>query len=209
MGAALLPGVCMFTNPLKISFFLGWAVYAFAIYRPSLRRFRLQSVARELTRPIDIAHDMATLVAWQVIPLIYVFSPWLDFANYHLPGWAGWVGVGILACGILVLRSAYARLGANWSPKLDVREGQHLVTEGIYSHIRHPIYAGMWLWSVSQPLVIQNWIAGWAMVIVFLPLYFVRVPREEAMLLGRFEERYREYVRRTGRIMPRFIWGGR
>lgn len=192
----------MLTNPLKLSFLIAWAIYAFAIYGPSSHRFRRQKVAQEHSRPLDVVHDMATLVAWQILPLVYVFTPWLDYANYHLPWWAGWAGVAALACAVLVLRGAYSALGANWSPKLDVREGQKLVTSGIYSLIRHPIYVGMWLWTLSQPLVVQNWIAGWAMLVLFLPLYVIRVPREEAMLLQQFGDEYRDYMRGTGEVIP-------
>lgn len=198
----------MLGDPLRIAFLIGWAFYTFTIYGPSVRRFRRQRVAREATRPLDVAHDMATFVAWQVIPLIYVFSGWPASADYRLPAWAGGAGVVLLAAALFVLRRAYTALGENWSPKLDLREGQRLVTQGIYRRIRHPIYAGMWLWSLSQPLVLQNWIAGWLMLALFAPLYFVRIRREEAMLLEQFGAEYRAYMARTGRVLPVLDAGG-
>jgi len=42
--------------------------------------------------------------------------------------------------------------------------------------------------------------------VVSLPLYVVRIPREEAMMEDEFGEEYRRYVERTGRVMPRW-WG--
>jgi len=65
-------------------------------------------------------------------------------------------------------------LGRNWSPKIDVIEGQKLVTDGVYRTLRHPIYAGMWLWGLAQPLLIHNWIAGFALLVTFTPLYLLR-----------------------------------
>ena len=41
------------------------------------------------------------------------------------------------------------------------------------------------------------------MALAFLPLYLIRVPREEAMLLERFGDEYRDYMARTGRVFPR------
>jgi protein-S-isoprenylcysteine O-methyltransferase Ste14 len=193
----------IFSNPLKIAFLAGWALYAFGLYTPFVRRYRKKNISSEFTRPIDIFFDMSTVIGWQVLPLLYVFTRWFSFADYHLPAWAGWTGVAIFAAALLVLRSAYTTLGVNWSPKIDVRSGQDLVTQGIFSCIRHPIYAGMWLWVIAQPLIIQNWVAGWAMGLFFLPLYITRVPREEAMLLKEFGERYRLYAHSTGRILPR------
>ncbi len=104
----------MFSNPLKIIFVLGWVLYFFGIYSPSAVRFRRAKIASEHTRPLDIFFDMFTFIAWQVLPLIYVFSGWLRDADYQLPLWAGWLGVGVFLCALILLRSAYAALGANW-----------------------------------------------------------------------------------------------
>jgi protein-S-isoprenylcysteine O-methyltransferase Ste14 len=51
--------------------------------------------------------------------------------------------------------------------------------------------------------VLQNWIAGWAGLVSFAPLYLLRVPREEQMMLDEFGGWYRAYMDRTGRVVPR------
>jgi len=51
-------------------------------------------------------------------------------------------------------------------------------------------------------LLLQNWIAGPASLVAFLPIYFVRIPQEEEMMLRHFGDAYRAYCRRTGRILP-------
>ncbi len=40
-----------------------------------------------------------------VVPLIYSVTPWLDFANYQLPAWLGWLGVALLAGAALAPHS--------------------------------------------------------------------------------------------------------
>jgi protein-S-isoprenylcysteine O-methyltransferase Ste14 len=65
------------------------------------------------------------------------------------------------------------------------------------------MYASMWLWGTAQALLLQNWIAGWAGLVLFVPMYVLRVPREERMMLEQFGEAYREYRNRTGRVVPR------
>ncbi len=77
-----------------------------------------------------------------------------------------------------------------------------LVTEGVYRCIRHPMYTSMWLWSIAQALLLWNWIAGWASLALFLPLYVLRVPREERMMLEYFGDAYRMYMNRTARVVP-------
>ena len=74
---------------------------------------------------------------------------------------------------------------------------------GVYRYIRHPIYAVVWLSSIAQALLLQNWIAGLAGLIFFLPVYLVRVPREEQMMLDHFGQEYQTYLEHTGRIFPK------
>ncbi len=143
-------------------------------------------------------------VGGYLVPAIYILTPWLDFANYRLPDWAGWLGVVIFIVAIFVFWKAHQDLGVNWSPSLELREDHTLITRGIYASIRHPMYASQWLWVIAQPLLLQNWLAGFLGILSFAPLYFLRVPREEQMMLDRFGDRYRSYMRQTGAVMPRF-----
>jgi protein-S-isoprenylcysteine O-methyltransferase Ste14 len=113
------------------------------------------------------------------------------------------VGIIILAMAVWLFWRSHADLGRNWSPSLELREGHELVTEGVYRSVRHPMYASMWLWGVAQALLLQNWIAGWVSLVMFMPLYLLRVPREERMMLDEFGEEYRAYMNHTGRVIPR------
>ncbi len=138
-----------------------------------------------------------------VIPLIYSVTRWLDFANYSLPAWMGWAGVFLLACALLVFWRGHADLKTNWSPTLEIRQDHTLVTGGIYRTIRHPMYASQWLWCLAQILLLQNWLAGPAGLIFFIPFYFLRVQAEERMMLDRFGDQYREYMQKTGGVLPK------
>jgi protein-S-isoprenylcysteine O-methyltransferase Ste14 len=142
-------------------------------------------------------------VAMFFVPLIYAATDWLDFANYSLPAWAGWLGVAILGGGLVVFWRAHADLGLNWSPSLEIREKHELITRGIYSYIRHPMYASQWLWVFAQPLLLHNWIAGFLNLIVFLFFYPMRVQAEEELMLEQFGEEYRSYMEKVGAVFPR------
>jgi protein-S-isoprenylcysteine O-methyltransferase Ste14 len=137
------------------------------------------------------------------IPLIYALTNWLDFADYNLPAWAGWLGVLLIAGAVFIFWRAHADLGLNWSPTLEIREQHELITRGIYSVIRHPMYASQWLLAIAQPLLLQNWIAGFLNLLVFIPFYFLRVKAEEQMMLDAFGVQYQEYMKTTGRVLPR------
>lgn len=138
-----------------------------------------------------------------LIPIVYAATNWLDFANYTLPPWAGWLGVLILTGAIFVFWRAHADLGLNWSPSLEIRERHELITRGIYGVIRHPMYASQWLWVIAQPLLLQNWIAGFSNLLVFIPFYFLRVKAEEQMMLDSFGIQYQEYMKKTGGVLPK------
>jgi protein-S-isoprenylcysteine O-methyltransferase Ste14 len=111
-----------------------------------------------------------------------------------------------MGLGIWLLWRSHVDLGRHWSPTLEVRDGHTLVTGGVFSRIRHPMYAAHWVWALGQILLLQNWIVGPSMLALFLPMYFYRVGREERMMLDHFGDEYRGYMKRTGRIVPR-LWG--
>ena len=138
-----------------------------------------------------------------VLPLLYLFSPLLNFADYHLPKFALWLGAILMIVSLWLFYRSHADLGQNWSVTLELRKGHQLVTRGIYRSIRHPMYASIWLWCLAQGLLLENWLAGWYGFVAFALMYFIRTPREEQMMCESFGQEYRDYMRQTGRLFPR------
>lgn len=138
-----------------------------------------------------------------IMPLLYLFTPWLDFANYSMPGPSGWAGTIVFAGAIFMLWRSHADLGRNWSATLRIAPQHSLVTTGVYRHIRHPMYTAHLLWAFAQALLLSNWLAGWAFLVLSVSLYVIRIPKEEKMMLEQFGEDYREYKSRTGSLIPR------
>lgn len=139
-----------------------------------------------------------------LVPIVYASSDWLDFADYTLPVWAGWLGVLLIAGAVFVFWRAHADLGLNWSPTLEIREKHELITRGIYSIIRHPMYASQWLWVIAQPLLLQNWVAGFLNLLIFIPFYLLRTRAEEQMMLETFGNQYIVYMQNVGSVLPKF-----
>ena len=104
---------------------------------------------------------------------------------------------------VFIFWRGHADLGLNWSPTLEIREKHELITRGIYGVIRHPMYASQWLLVIAQPLLLQNWIAGFLNLLVFIPFYFLRVKAEEQMMLDSFGAQYQEYMKKTGGVLPK------
>ena len=151
------------------------------------------------------------IVNWlgaQLLPVVYVLTPWLDRWDYALPAWAGILGVCLAACCLWLLWRCHAALGGSWTSRVELHHGHALVTQGIYRHVRHPIYGKLLLWGVAQILLLQNWIAGPTGLVFALAFYLARVRREEAMMLDQFGDSYRAYMERTGRLLPRLRRSG-
>lgn len=138
-----------------------------------------------------------------LIPLVYVLSSVLDFANYEMPDWMGWLGAGLFLLAIYVLWRTHADLGRNWTPTLGIREEHKLVTSGIYAHIRHPMYTAHIIWAIAQILILHNWIAGPSFLITQIAQYLLRVKSEEEMMIKQFGEIYEAYMQKTGRFIPK------
>ncbi len=160
---------------------------------------------RARTQPVaEIIVLLGIAVGIWALPLVYLLTGWLDAFDYTLPGWCGWLGIGLFMAGIVLRGAAQSALGASWSPTLEIRSQQQLVTSGVYRWIRHPLYSSLILWAVAQPLLLQNLLAGSSGGVAVALIWFLRVPAEERMMCERFGDAYSQYMARTGKVFPRF-----
>jgi protein-S-isoprenylcysteine O-methyltransferase Ste14 len=136
------------------------------------------------------------------VPALYVFSPLLRAADYTFHQGLAWAGTVVFLGALWVLYRSHRDLGRNFSVSLELRNEHRLVTNGIYAHVRHPMYLAFWLWALAQALLLPNWIAGLAGLTGFGILFFFRIRREERLMLEAFGEQYRSYMGRTARIVP-------
>ncbi len=162
-----------------------------------------EKIAEDRENKLDRLLRFFSLIGMQIIPIIYLFTTWLDSLDYHLPVWAGWAGVPLFAAALVLLWKSHADIGLNFSPELQIKKEHMLVTDGIFHYIRHPMYAAHLLWGVAQVLLLQNWVAGLSFLVSFTALYVIRVPREEKMMVETFGDQYLSYMNKTGRIIPR------
>jgi protein-S-isoprenylcysteine O-methyltransferase Ste14 len=136
------------------------------------------------------------------LPLIWIAMPVLAFADYALHPAPLFAGTVCLALGLWLFHLSHADLGANWSITLEVLEKHRLVTRGVYSRVRHPMYAALLLYSVGQALVLPNYVAGLSSGVAMALLVGLRIRPEERMMLEEFGKDYREYMVVTKRLVP-------
>jgi protein-S-isoprenylcysteine O-methyltransferase Ste14 len=184
----------------KILFVLGFVVAG------TIRALSVRGARKKRGLPDDPAERallILNFVGMQVLPLLYLVTPWLDFANYDLPAVWGWAGVVLFAVAQGVIWRSHADLGRNWTIAPEVGAAHTLVTDGVYRHIRHPMYTGHLLWALAQPILLWNWLAGFGFLVASIVLVMVRIPREERMMLEHFGAAYAVYRTRTGALLPR------
>jgi protein-S-isoprenylcysteine O-methyltransferase Ste14 len=203
VGRSNYHGTCIMGKHPWNSFFLA----GFVVYVVIRGVFKKRVKGNEMTiRKVDAVEKALMLIVIPgglLLPVVYLFTPWLTFADYHLPMLAPWCGSVLMIAGLWLFWRSHADLGLNWSQSLEIRKGHQLIAQGVYRSIRHPMYASIWVWCLAQGLLLENWLAGWYAFVAFALMYFVRTPREERMMCESFGDEYRDYMRQTGRLFPR------
>jgi protein-S-isoprenylcysteine O-methyltransferase len=93
-------------------------------------------------------------------------------------------------------------LGRFFTFDVAVQSGQTVVDAGPYHYIRHPSYAGALITLVGLGLALGNWAGLFALVACMGIAYAYRISVEEAALVAALGEPYKQYARRTRRIVP-------
>ncbi|WP_221393498.1 isoprenylcysteine carboxylmethyltransferase family protein [Dyadobacter sp. NIV53] len=105
------------------------------------------------------------------------------------------VGTGIFLAGLFQLRKSL-------TPFPSVRSDGHLVTNGIYRFIRHPLYTGIIAGLFGYGLYSIH--TGRLTIVVLLAvLFYFKSIYEERMLLTAYPD-YKQYRLQTGRFLPKW-----
>ena len=185
----------------KLVYFLELVLISL-VRRASVRRFSRLSTKEDHSSFLDSLLTYLSGIA-NLIPLVYSLTSWLDFANYDFPAWIGWLGAIIFAGSGVLIWKTHKDLGRSWTPSLAFRDGHYLITDGIYSYLRHPLYSAHLLWGIAQMLMLHNWIAGFAYLVVIIPRTLMRIQKEEKIMLEKFGDEYKDYMEKTGGLIPR------
>lgn len=178
----------------------------FVIRFPHQRRARKVKVDRSVGGQRDQILLMCSLSGLAIIPLLYfVLSRTMSegvIADYPFHPLQGWIGLVLMLAALWLFYLTHAQLGRNWSVTLDTRKQHKLVDTGVYAQVRHPMYSAFWLLAFAQAALLANWVAGLAGIVGWGILFFLRVGREEQLMIDTFGDEYRTYMRRTARVFP-------
>lgn len=116
------------------------------------------------------------------------------------------IGVVLLVIGgtlRLTSRRALMRAGFGLlnSSRLQIVEGQRLITDGVYGLVRHPLYLGEIARNLGIAMILSSFY-GAVVILVGNAFLLLRIEIEERMLVEEFGQEYENYRKRTKKVIP-------
>jgi protein-S-isoprenylcysteine O-methyltransferase Ste14 len=206
-------GVILFLPAGTFNYWQAWvfiAVFTVATIVPTIYLYRTNPAAlqrrmhagpRAETRPAQKIIITAAFVDVFVMMAFSAFDHRMGWST--VPVWVSLLGNVLVAAGLGIAMVVIAQNGYAAST-VRVETGQQLVSSGVYSFIRHPMYVGNLAMMFGIPLALGSY---WGLVFV-IPSVAVIVFRilDEEKLLTEELAGYREYAQRVRyRLMPN-VW---
>ena len=124
------------------------------------------------------------------------------------PGKAGII-IGVVAClaGTTVTVISQFQMGAAWRFGVDESEKTNLITNGLYSLIRNPIYSGVMLFAIGLLILLPHidMLIGIFMFYLAIELQVRFI--EEPHLHRLHGTAYENYANQVGRYLPKLVHG--
>ncbi len=106
-------------------------------------------------------------------------------------------GTFIILAGVTIRLISVLTLGKHFARDLGVHREKELITDGLYSRIRHPGYLGEIVSFLGVGVVFWHFPASLFITIFPLVAFVYRALVEEKVLLKEFGREYEEYRKRT------------
>jgi protein-S-isoprenylcysteine O-methyltransferase len=120
----------------------------------------------------------------------------------YFPPWVTFVGATLMVIGLSTRWWALTTLGRFFTMPITLSADHRIVRNGPYRWLRHPSYTGGLLTAVGMPLVVGTPVGLVVTVGACVVAYVYRIRIEEAALVARFGDSYREYTGTTWRLIP-------
>ncbi|NTW71170.1 MAG: isoprenylcysteine carboxylmethyltransferase family protein [Eubacteriaceae bacterium] len=195
-GTLLYPNAWLFLIACVVPMI--FALVFFAAKDPELLEKRMRNQEKRTSQKKLVKFSLA-------IEILAFLIPGLDFRLgwSQVPIWLSIAGYGIILCGFSLY---YTSMHQNHyaSRILEIQPGQKLIDNGLYSIVRHPMYASSILINLAIPLILGSFV----MLLPMLVLCALLIPRiqDEEKMLRESLEGYEEYTQKVKyRLIP-YVW---
>lgn len=111
-------------------------------------------------------------------------------------------GLTVAVAGILIVIAAQHGMGNSWRIGVDHTEVTGLVTGGLFSLARNPIFTGMTVFAAGIALLTPGFVSAVAVLMLIAAIELQVRAVEEPYLATTHGQAYRRYATRTGRFLP-------
>lgn len=152
--------------------------------------------------------SFSSLLLWMVAVLLYAFHSDFRIFPSHLDmqlfssQTVKLIGVAFTSLGLIIFAMAYFSFGDSWRVGFDVKTPGALVTRGIFSISRNPIYLSLDLWFIGTFLINGTLIFLIFAVLAIANMHW-QIRQEEEFLSNLYGRPYQDYCARTGRYVIR------
>ena len=212
-GIVVVYAVCLFVAAGTLRWWNAWAylgLFVFAILTGGLYVARQNpAIINERGRPSENTKPFDKLFGRLTIPLI--LGAFIIAGLDHRFGWSAvplWLQIAGFSLLLpvnympywVMLVNAYAAT----TVRVETERGQHVISDGPYRFVRHPMYSMVIVGYALAPLIFGSW---WVAVPIglIIGLFIWRTAREDATLLAELPG-YADYAQKTRyRLLPG-IW---
>jgi protein-S-isoprenylcysteine O-methyltransferase Ste14 len=113
-----------------------------------------------------------------------------------------WAGIVVMVAGGFLRRYCFRTLGTHFQPVVNVVASQPVIEKGPYRWIRHPSYLAAYFLFLGMGLALANWLSFVIIFVATTLCYSYRIHVEEKALSETLGAPYREYMKRTKRLIP-------
>ncbi len=136
------------------------------------------------------------------ILLLAAYVPEFSWFCLTIPEKAAIVNLILAGAGIIIIIISLLQLNKNLTIFPTPRKDGELITSGLFSYMRHPIYSGILITTFFYALYSNS---GYRLIIFVLLtiLFYFKTEYEERALLKKFPD-YESYRASTGRFFPKY-----
>ena len=127
--------------------------------------------------------------------LLVILIITIIFKNqFQIPEYVRTIGFIICAIGVIFIIAGIITLGEYFTTSI-IPKG--LVTTGIYSKIRHPMFIGAILVYIGIVVIFQSIIGFLLVLFILIPFFIYSAIEEEKILSEKFKDKYIAYKKKT------------